>query len=116
METESVLALFDSAGRRHQQSDVVPRCAEPEAELSDAASAALGERRRRGGLDLGLAAGGMTLPEDWKEHAELMDLTSHLEFLTSNRAENFKRQCVARIEGFIAKFNRTARTGIQETK
>lgn len=49
----------------------------------------------------GLEAGGLSLPGDWKERAELVDLTSHLEFLTSTRSDDFKRQCVARIEGFL---------------
>jgi aminoglycoside phosphotransferase (APT) family kinase protein len=49
----------------------------------------------------GLEAGGMPLPKDWKERAELVDMTSQLEFLTSNRSKSFKRQCVARIKRFI---------------
>lgn len=49
----------------------------------------------------GLEAGGMSLPSDWKERAELVDLTSHLEFLTSPRSDSFKQQCVARIESFL---------------
>ena len=57
-----------------------------------------------GDIKLGLEASGMTLPEDWQERAELVDLGSHLEFLTSDRSDDFKRQCVARIEGFLAKF------------
>jgi aminoglycoside phosphotransferase (APT) family kinase protein len=52
----------------------------------------------------GLEAGGMSLPNDWKERAELVDVTSQLEFLTSNRSKTFKRQCVARIKKFISKF------------
>jgi aminoglycoside phosphotransferase (APT) family kinase protein len=52
----------------------------------------------------GLEAGGMALPDDWKERAELVDVTSQLEFLTSNRSQGFKRQCVARIKKFISKF------------
>ena len=34
---------------------------------------------------------------DWTERAELVDLTSHLEFLTSNRSASFKKQCAARV-------------------
>jgi aminoglycoside phosphotransferase (APT) family kinase protein len=49
----------------------------------------------------GLEIGGMKLPDDWKERAELVDMTSPLEFLTSNRSKSFKRQCVARIKKFI---------------
>ncbi len=52
----------------------------------------------------GLEAGGMALPNDWKERAELVDMTSQLEFLTSNRSTSFKRQCAARIKKFISKF------------
>jgi aminoglycoside phosphotransferase (APT) family kinase protein len=59
-----------------------------------------------GEIELGLEAGGMTLPGDWKERAELVDLTSQLEFLTTGMSESFKRQCVARIDRFICKFNR----------
>ena len=52
----------------------------------------------------GLEAGGMRLPADWKARAELVDLTSHLEFLTSSRADSFKVQCVDRIARFIQKY------------
>jgi aminoglycoside phosphotransferase (APT) family kinase protein len=52
----------------------------------------------------GLHAGGMSLPEDWQERAELVDLSSHLEFLTSTRSDSFKRQCVARVHAFIRRF------------
>jgi aminoglycoside phosphotransferase (APT) family kinase protein len=57
-------------------------------------------------IKLGLEAGGMNLPGDWRERAELVDLTSHLEFLTSDRSQEFKRRCAGRIEQFVAKFNR----------
>ena len=57
-----------------------------------------------GQIKLGLEAGGMALPGDWKQRAELVDLTSHLEFLTSARSDSFKRQCVARIEEFVRQF------------
>ena len=49
----------------------------------------------------GLEAGGMSLPNDWMERAELVDLTSHLEFLTSSRSDDFKRRCVARIDSLL---------------
>ncbi|UCH98568.1 MAG: aminoglycoside phosphotransferase family protein [Candidatus Aminicenantes bacterium] len=52
----------------------------------------------------GLAAGGMNLPQDWKKRAQMADLSSHLEFLTSNRADAFKRKCVAKIDDFFSKF------------
>lgn len=52
-------------------------------------------------IKLGLEAGGMNLPDDWKERAALIDLTSALEFLTSNRSEEFKRRCAGRVDQFI---------------
>lgn len=55
----------------------------------------------------GLEAEGMSLPDDWQERAELVDLSSHLEFLTSTRSDTFKRQCVARVHGFIRRFRET---------
>ena len=45
----------------------------------------------------GLEAGGAVVPEDWQMRAELVDLSSALEFLTSGRSDAFKRQCVARV-------------------
>ena len=54
-----------------------------------------------GQIKSGLESGGMSLPSDWMERSELVDLTSRLEFLTSTRSDNFKRQCVARIESFL---------------
>ena len=59
-------------------------------------------------IRLGLEAGGMNLPTDWQERAELVDLSSQLEFLTSNRSENFKLQCVNRIEKFIRNFHHSS--------
>ena len=59
-----------------------------------------------GQIQAGLEAGGMSLPDDWMERAELVDLTSHLEFLTSHRSNGFKRQCVAKVHRFIEKFRR----------
>ena len=49
----------------------------------------------------GLQAAGVYLPKDWRKQAELADLTSHLEFLTSTRSDAFKRQCVGRIKRFL---------------
>ena len=57
-----------------------------------------------GQIKAGLEAGRMSLPHDWMERAELVDLTSHLEFLTSSRSDGFKQQCVARVHGFIERF------------
>ena len=58
-------------------------------------------------VESGLRAGGMAPPADWKERAELVDLGSHLEFLTSTRSDEFKRSCVARIGRFIRMFTRS---------
>lgn len=55
-------------------------------------------------IESGLRAGGMALPADWRQRAWLVDVSSQLEFLTSARADAFKRQCVARIDAFIAAF------------
>ncbi len=52
-------------------------------------------------IKAGLEAGGMTLPDDWQERAELVDISSQFEFLTSGKSDAFKGQCVARINGFI---------------
>ena len=57
-----------------------------------------------GQIKTGLEAGGMRLPNDWTERAQLVDLTSHLEFLTSSRSDRFKQQCAARVHGFIERF------------
>jgi len=62
------------------------------------------DARYHGAIESGLEEGGMGLPSDWKERAELVDLSSQLEFLTSSRSDAFKRQCVARIDAFIRKF------------
>lgn len=55
-------------------------------------------------IEEGLREGGMQLPQDWRKRAELVDLTSHLEFLSSGRSDRFKQQCVRRIERFLARF------------
>ena len=55
-------------------------------------------------IESGLVAGGKILPDDWKQRAELVDLGSHLEFLTSTRSDAFKHECVARIDRFIRMF------------
>ena len=59
----------------------------------------------RGHVESGLRSGGMTLPDDWVEHAELVDLGSHLEFLTAQRSDRFKSQCVGRIGQFVKQFS-----------
>ena len=55
-------------------------------------------------IKAGLEAGGMCLPMDWSERAELVDLTSHLEFLTSNRSASFKKQCAARVVNLMRNY------------
>ena len=52
-------------------------------------------------IKTGLEAGGMTLPGDWRERAELVDISSQFEFLTSGRPDAFKRESVARIHAFV---------------
>ena len=47
----------------------------------------------------------MDLPDDWKERAALVDLGSHLEYLTSTMSDEFKRKCVARVRRFISMFD-----------
>lgn len=59
----------------------------------------------RGQVEERIKAEGMTLPADWKERTQLMDLTSNLEFLTSARSDGFKRQCVDRIRQFLRRFH-----------
>jgi len=58
-----------------------------------------------GQIQSGLESGGMRLPIDWAERAQLVDLTSHLEFLTSSRSDCFKQQCADRVHGFIERFS-----------
>lgn len=52
-------------------------------------------------LEVGLREGGFDLPEDWMFRAALIDLASHLEFLTSQRSREFKFTCVERIHLLI---------------
>jgi aminoglycoside phosphotransferase (APT) family kinase protein len=51
----------------------------------------------------GLEAGGAALPADWHARAELMDLSSALEFLTSARSDAFKRRCVDRVRSIVGR-------------
>ncbi|MES9854713.1 MAG: aminoglycoside phosphotransferase family protein [Candidatus Thiodiazotropha sp. L084R] len=55
-------------------------------------------------IEQGLREGGMRLPKDWKERAELVDLTSQFEFLTSPHSEEFKLTCLQRIDRFVEKY------------
>ncbi|MCH8350792.1 MAG: aminoglycoside phosphotransferase family protein [Chloroflexi bacterium] len=57
-----------------------------------------------GRIKSGLQTAGMYLPKDWRKRAQLADLTSHLEFLTSTRSDAFKRQCVGRVRRFLRAF------------
>jgi aminoglycoside phosphotransferase (APT) family kinase protein len=52
----------------------------------------------------GLNDGGMNLPHDWRERAMLIDISSQVEFLTSNRSDDFKRKCMERIDRFLLHF------------
>ncbi|MGJ8673795.1 phosphotransferase family protein [Rubritalea sp.] len=52
-------------------------------------------------LAWGLQSEGFELPDDWRFRSLLIDLVSHLEFLTSNRSEDFKRSCIERISHLI---------------
>lgn len=48
-------------------------------------------------LEWGLREEGFELAEDWRARARLIDLASHLEFLSSQRADAFKQRCVGRV-------------------
>ena len=45
----------------------------------------------------GLREAGFELPDNWRFRSLLIDLASHLEFLTSDRSEVFKQECVERV-------------------
>lgn len=53
-------------------------------------------------IEMCLRSGGMSLPADWKKRAQLVDLSSHLEFLTSARSDEFKGQCASTVREFVA--------------
>ena len=52
----------------------------------------------------GLASSGINLPDNWKDRARLIDISSQLEFLTSSRSDTFKQECVGRIDRFLNHF------------
>ena len=52
-------------------------------------------------LAIGLSDEGFEIAKDWVFRASLIDLTSHLEFLTSDRSKEFKMTCVERIHTLI---------------
>ena len=57
-------------------------------------------------IEAGLVAGGMNVPPDWRRRAELVDLSSHLEFLTTQRSDAFKQRCAEWICDFVARYSR----------
>lgn len=52
-------------------------------------------------LKEGLIEEGFELPDDWRFRAQLIDLGSHLEFLTTQRSDAFKQLYVSRIASFV---------------
>lgn len=52
-------------------------------------------------LGHGLREGGLRLSPDWKLRARVADLASFLEFLSSGRSEEFKRECIAKIDELL---------------
>jgi len=57
-----------------------------------------------GEIEAGLVAGGLNVPPDWRRKAELMDLNSHLEFLTTQRSDAFKQKCADWIRDFVERY------------
>ena len=57
-----------------------------------------------GELAAGLSEEGFDLPDDWLRRARLMDLSNHVEFLTSQKSHEFKRDCVEKIRMLIAMY------------
>lgn len=55
-------------------------------------------------IEIALSASDSEFTRDWIRRAKLVDVTSHLEFLSSGRADAFKRECVNRIDRFIDEF------------
>ncbi len=55
-------------------------------------------------IEAGLVAGGLDVPTDWRRTAELIDLSSHLEFLTTQRSNAFKQQCADWIREFVERY------------
>lgn len=63
------------------------------------------DRQYHGEIEAGLLAGGLNLPSDWRRKAERMDLSSHLEFLTTQRSAAFKQQCADWIRDFVERYS-----------
>jgi aminoglycoside phosphotransferase (APT) family kinase protein len=57
-----------------------------------------------GEIEAGLVAGGLSVPPDWPRKAELVDLCSHLEFLTTQRSDAFKQRCADWIGDFVERY------------
>jgi thiamine kinase-like enzyme len=57
-----------------------------------------------GEIEAGLVAGGLNVPPDWRRKAELIDLNSHLEFLTTQRSDAFKQRCADWIRDFAERY------------
>ena len=62
------------------------------------------DRMYQGEIEAGLVAGGLNVPTDWRRKAELMDLSSHLEFLTTQRSDAFKQRCASWIRDFVERY------------
>ncbi|WP_207910737.1 phosphotransferase [Chthoniobacter flavus] len=59
---------------------------------------------QHGALEAGLVAGGLNVPADWRQQAEMVDLSSHLEFLTTQRSDAFKQRCADWIRDFVERY------------
>lgn len=53
-------------------------------------------------LKFGLIEGGIDLPSDWRLYSLLIDLVSHLEFLSSNRSRLFKLRCIEKVDYLLS--------------
>ena len=56
-------------------------------------------------IENALTSSGFEFLEDWKERAALCDISSHLEFLTTNRSDEFKQTRIEKIDDFLKFFN-----------
>ncbi len=57
-----------------------------------------------GEIEAGLDAGGLNVPPDWRRKAKFADLSSHLEFLTTQRSDTFKQKCADWIRDFAERY------------
>jgi aminoglycoside phosphotransferase (APT) family kinase protein len=62
------------------------------------------DRRYHSKIEAGLVAGGLNVSADWQRRAELIDLSSHLEFLTTQRSDAFKQKCADWIRDFVERY------------